>query len=615
VEHHAAKHLAVGALCPYNTIIDYQRFVSAIAYASVGPPCTMVSKDGMAITYGEWTLHIPQWRMGIAKLFGEVEAEIDALCGLLTPDIPSDVPDNWTEMLRGYSWLDNGNFFPEERMLLKELFRDTKLQLGVVGRDGKLIINMEAVRKILESGSSINRKLAILSFICDGQDPRMAEFIDHKHRNSLRPRTCLRSHGELWFVTRRVKTENLAKHETFIPIKCNPRLQKLMEKYLLLIRPVEQDFSELLWGKNSAELYAEYLYMELGHRMTERSFSDHLRFALGSYCGCKVSGQPYRQITVEIARVFLGSEHEMDEEELDVIAAQRGHKSATSRRIYAIEVNHLPCLSSDLLLRYGRASEAWWEVVGVKPNVPPMLPLCQRRLISQQAACPGPAYSSSAFNQNEVTQAVTATILDEMQKMKENLYKQVQQSVAAGVAEIMARGIYTSASSAAPTISSSLMKSQMLQLPPVEPAAEAFRMDIEDIYAGGTDSAAVHVQQSTDHLRDLLCRFYNNPDADFKSPEQRRMLEIAVTRSANFLGILPTGGGKSLVFLLPALQEEGFYTYVVEPNKVLLNDQLQKATKYGIQAMQWTTSTLQVPAHIRILFLALETAASPAFRK
>jgi hypothetical protein len=63
------------------------------------------------------------------------------------------------------------------------------------------------------------------------------------------------------------------------------------------------------------------------------------------------------------------------------------------------------------------------------------------------------------------------------------------------------------------------------------------------------------------------------------------------------------------------LQEEGFYTYVVEPNKVLLNDQLQKATKYGIQAMQWTTSTLQVPAHIRILFLALETAASPAFRK
>lgn len=614
----AEKHLAVGAICPYNTIIDYQRFISALAYASVGPPRTTVSKDGMSITYGEWTLHIAHWRTGILQLFNELEEEINALCHSIIVTIPIDVPDNWTETQRGYSWLNNGNFTTDKRILLKQLFNNPELKLGTASSDGKLIMNMAAVMKVMESCYSINIKLAILSFICDGQDPRMAEFADHKHKNSLRPWTCLRSHGELWFVTRRVKTEHMSQQETFIPIKCNPRLQKLMEKYLLLICPIEQDFAELLWSKESAELYDEYLYMELGHRMMEGSFSDHLRSALGLYCGCEMSGQPYRQITVEIVRVFLGSEHEMDREEFDIIAAQRGHKPTTTRQNYALETNHLPCLSSDLLLRYGHASEAWWEVVGVKPGIPPMLPLCQHRIIKEAVIFKthDPSITTSAPDTINITQAVTSTILQEMQKMKEDLYKQVQQSVAAGIAEILAQGAFTSKSSVTATTVSSPVLSKIIELPEVL-ATESFRMDIDDIYADEPHSAAIDVQppSSKDHLLGLLSKFYNDPDAKFKSPEQRAMVELAVSRSHNFLGILPTGGGKSLVFLLPSLQEEGFYTYVVVPNKVLLDDQLRKAGNAGIKAIQWTTSTLQVPSYVRILFLALETATSPAFRQ
>jgi superfamily II DNA helicase RecQ len=90
------------------------------------------------------------------------------------------------------------------------------------------------------------------------------------------------------------------------------------------------------------------------------------------------------------------------------------------------------------------------------------------------------------------------------------------------------------------------------------------------------------------------------------------MVALSISRQHNFIGILPTGGGKSLVFMLPTLQEEGFFTIVLIPNKALLWDMLRKAKEAGISSMQWTTSSHK-PTTERILFVALETATSRKF--
>jgi hypothetical protein len=85
----------------------------------------------------------------------------------------------------------------------------------------------------------------------------------------------------------------------------------------------------------------------------------------------------YRQVCVEIGRVFLGSEMEI--EELDLLAAQMGHSIHMARSHYALEIGHRPGMSSDLVLRYGRISEGWWEVAGFKAGMPPLEPLRSRR--------------------------------------------------------------------------------------------------------------------------------------------------------------------------------------------------------------------------------------------
>ena len=57
----------------------------------------------------------------------------------------------------------------------------------------------------------------------------------------------------------------------------------------------------------------------------------------------------------------------------------------------------------------------------------------------------------------------------------------------------------------------------------------------------------------------------------------------AVTKSQNVLAIMPTGGGKSLCFQLPALMREGV-TVVISPLIALMRDQVRALQAVGVSA-------------------------------
>lgn len=57
-------------------------------------------------------------------------------------------------------------------------------------------------------------------------------------------------------------------------------------------------------------------------------------------------------------------------------------------------------------------------------------------------------------------------------------------------------------------------------------------------------------------------------------PEQKEIIE-AFLSNRDCLGILPTGGGKSLCYQLPALMREGL-TVVVSPLIALMKDQVDQ---------------------------------------
>ena len=290
-------------------------------------------------------------------LVKRIANKLDELCyhqdfGL---KMPEKIPDDWTSTTRSYGWTGNADFMPDDLALLHHMLDDDSLGLGKINSSGVLELRSATMWEFLEKSASINRDLALLCFFVNGQNTRIAEFVEHKLTNSTRPRTMFyddHSHS-IWLVTRRLKT----KQEAFVPLKCPPAVTKLMAKYCLLVRPVESHFAFHLRGSQARTLYLEYLWVQDCELLKKTTMYNMVPDFLEEEVNERIGIHDYRQIAVEISRVFLGSEMELEYEELDVLAAQRGHSTEMARFKYASEVGHLPRLSSDLLLRHGRAAD------------------------------------------------------------------------------------------------------------------------------------------------------------------------------------------------------------------------------------------------------------------
>lgn len=78
--------------------------------------------------------------------------------------------------------------------------------------------------------------------------------------------------------------------------------------------------------------------------------------------------------------------------------------------------------------------------------------------------------------------------------------------------------------------------------------------------------------------------------SDFR-PGQEEIVE-AVRQGQNTLAIMPTGGGKSLCYQLPALSREGV-TLVVSPLIALMRDQVRSLREAGVEAGALTSGNTE----------------------
>ena len=94
--------------------------------------------------------------------------------------------------------------------------------------------------------------------------------------------------------------------------------------------------------------------------------------------------------------------------------------------------------------------------------------------------------------------------------------------------------------------------------------------------------------------RDLLHRIFGH--ADFRGPQQAIIEHIAAGGDA--LVLMPTGGGKSLCYQVPALLREGVGV-VVSPLIALMQDQVEALRQVGVRA-EYLNSTLDAESASRI---------------
>ncbi|KAJ7105807.1 P-loop containing nucleoside triphosphate hydrolase protein, partial [Mycena epipterygia] len=114
-------------------------------------------------------------------------------------------------------------------------------------------------------------------------------------------------------------------------------------------------------------------------------------------------------------------------------------------------------------------------------------------------------------------------------------------------------------------------------------------------------------------LRGMLRDFYNDQSLDFLSPHQREAVQLAFARDRSFVAILPTGGGKSLIYRLPAAYELNLSSVIICPNAALLRDQMLSSKRQGLKCTSWVAKDAEFPTDVQLIFVAVETAACSAF--
>ena len=95
-------------------------------------------------------------------------------------------------------------------------------------------------------------------------------------------------------------------------------------------------------------------------------------------------------------------------------------------------------------------------------------------------------------------------------------------------------------------------------------------------------------------MSDLLRQLKSTFGYSTFRPLQREIIEASLA-GRDVFALLPTGGGKSLCFQLPALAREGL-TVVVSPLIALMKDQVDELTAKGVAAA-FVNSSLPLPEH------------------
>ena len=125
-----------------------------------------------------------------------------------------------------------------------------------------------------------------------------------------------------------------------------------------------------------------------------------------------------------------------------------------------------------------------------------------------------------------------------------------------------------------------------------------------------TDEVDYSIQEAAQAL-DGLRKFAEEPKGRFKSKEQAAAI-VGALQGLDQLIILPTGGGKTMAYLVPMFMEKDLTTVVILPFVVLVEQVEQLCTSFGISVQTWRGSGYSIGATQAIL-VSIEHAIMPEF--
>ena len=99
-------------------------------------------------------------------------------------------------------------------------------------------------------------------------------------------------------------------------------------------------------------------------------------------------------------------------------------------------------------------------------------------------------------------------------------------------------------------------------------------------------------------LRRALRAVLRDDSAEFRTPQQEEAVRLAAAKETPLVAVLPTGGGKSLVFMVPAMMAGAGVTIVVALYAELKRELVARCVDAGLDCKHWPQARDATPRMI-----------------
>ncbi|KAF8124465.1 hypothetical protein EV363DRAFT_1178010, partial [Boletus edulis] len=573
-----------------------QHRATAIAYDTMGLPniwwtdmetWQSMRYKGNAIAFSD-----------VCKIFRDTEESLvttwekKVLRGLNLRVDYSDIVDDLSNKDVAYSFLSDPRNKPfQDRMYLirailegKEAFSDFLLL-----RQGEMIWNRAALRSWLQDYAELERLILLRAEMLSGAPSRGSELSCMSYRNTqARTTRNLMIFGQhVTLLCQYSKTSSLTGHDKLIPHSLDAVTGDILIQDLAIARPFAQIAARICFEDQAiVQLYKDQLFMNFGKAFTSQDLSSVMATFSLPHIQFSLTINPWRHIQTAWKRKFkcaIEDVVEFDREE-DVDALQAGHTRATENRIYGLSTQSLAGAAEDILPLFLQASIAWQERCQVAPGGLG-LPYTHARSGRYQkhptikkpwSMHDPPARSTTEFTPAVIEQ-VAEQVVERLTPMLDNIMQAItalKSSSTSGKGKqketVVAESSPSEGESTDPEIEAEVQRAILASL-----AANNIKKESSGSGATRRRVVPIPVPAAETTLNKMQVILFDQ-NATWRSEQQRTAMKAVLQRETDIVAILPTGGGKSMLGIIPSLIEHDMITILVLPLNSLIMDYEQR---------------------------------------
>ncbi|QRW09606.1 Helicase conserved C-terminal domain [Ceratobasidium sp. AG-Ba] len=576
---HINQTLRAATVSPFSSI--YAAMGAAKKYPndkSGAPKANWADDNYQTLLLNGEPCNLPQLRSANAALLDEIDAGLSSLLKGATPEglglnIMPDMKlhDSISNTATDYSFLSepSNNFRTLEDALAVHILgspESTSFQSGLDMR-GKIIWKQDGVLDYLALHAATMKKM-ICSWQMLGGPPSRGEETTtlQLHNSAHKFRSILVVKGRLVAIVTYNKAGTQTRADKAVAHAFPAVVLRQFLIMNVLIRPFVCQLVHAKFGPEKQYIQQQYVFAAFGKIVTSEELSATLTEFFSKRMNCpRIGINMHRHAMIKIHEHYLPSTAELLESFAAVPDTMAGHSTRTGIAHYGLNSEERHMFLSSTLSKFMTMSALSWPLV----------------------------LSRSHLLDSELKNASVVGGRVEQDHNSGNL------SLAIPVATIVQQTVQT----ILPQIQDALVQNQSQTLAFVQ---EMFRNAFpSSTYPGQIIPPAVGPK----HLV-LLQRLTKNQNAVWKSPGQGQAMAYVLERQHSLLCVLPTGGGKSVLFTGPPLVEPGF-TLVLAPLVALLQSyQAQLNGRADLAVNTWTSDLV---VNEGLVLASLDDSEHPLF--